>query len=101
LRSKVSIVFQDYARYDRTAYVNVALGAPHLFQNKEKVIESAEKAGAVNLVAGLKDGYEQMLGRRFDDGVDLSGGQWQRLATLNCTSWTSQRLPSTQQRNTN
>jgi ATP-binding cassette subfamily B protein len=80
LRKRVSLVFQDYVRYDRSVYTNVALGAPHLFHDHARVVRSVEKAGASCLIAGFKGGYEQMLGRRFDDGVDLSGGQWQRLA---------------------
>lgn len=80
LRRRISVVFQDFVRYDRPAYTNVAIGAPMRFDDKPAVAQSVERAGATCLVGSFKEGYDQMLGLRFEGGVDLSGGQWQRLA---------------------
>jgi ATP-binding cassette, subfamily B, bacterial len=80
LRRSVSVVFQDFARYDRSAYTNVAVGAADRFDDKCAVTRSVEMAGAAALIGSFNENYNQMLGLRFEGGVDLSGGQWQRLA---------------------
>jgi ATP-binding cassette, subfamily B, bacterial len=80
LRRNVSLVFQDFARYNRSAYTNVAIGAPDRFDDRSAVIQSVRRAGAGGLINSFKERYDQMLGLSFEGGIDLSGGQWQRLA---------------------
>ncbi|MEU3398081.1 ABC transporter ATP-binding protein [Streptomyces filamentosus] len=87
LRRRISAVFQDFMRYDLTAGENIGLGAPDADGDPARVRAAAVRAGADALVEGLPHGYDTMLGRSFsgpgddpDDGVELSGGQWQRVA---------------------
>ncbi|MEV6237009.1 ABC transporter ATP-binding protein [Lentzea sp. NPDC051838] len=89
LRSRIGAVFQDYMRYDLTAAENIALGDVSSMDDRGRVVGSAERAGAHDLVAALPRGYDTLLSRMFFDeadredpetGVLLSGGQWQRLA---------------------
>ncbi|HUB00217.1 MAG TPA: ABC transporter ATP-binding protein [Terracidiphilus sp.] len=80
LHSEIGVIFQDFMRYEMTARENIAVGridAPH---TPEEIEYAAEKSLASGVVGRLKGGYEQMLGRRFEGGVDLSGGEWQKLA---------------------
>ncbi|HLG74437.1 MAG TPA: ABC transporter ATP-binding protein [Chloroflexota bacterium] len=80
LRGAIAAMFQDYVTYQATASENIGLGdLPHL--EDRPVIEAASrKAGADELVAGLRDGYDTPLGRWFDGGANLSGGEWQKVA---------------------
>ena len=80
LHAEIGVIFQDFMRYEMTARENIAVGriaAPH---TAEEIELAAEKSLAAGVIARLHHGYEQMLGRRFDGGVDLSGGEWQKLA---------------------
>ena len=80
LYREIGVIFQDYMRYEMTARENIAVGRIEQLQNMELVRESARKSMAEDVVAKLPAGYDQMLGRRFDGGVDLSGGEWQKVA---------------------
>src|SRR5246127_3687805 len=80
LYSEIGVIFQDYMRYEMTALENIAVGRIEQLQNMDLVRESARKSMAEDGVAKLAGGYDQMLGRRFDGGVDLSGGEWQKVA---------------------
>jgi ATP-binding cassette, subfamily B, bacterial len=80
LYREIGVIFQDYMRYEMTARENIAVGRIEQLQNMELVRESAHKSLAEDVVAKLPAGYDQMLGRRFDGGVDLSGGEWQKVA---------------------
>jgi ATP-binding cassette, subfamily B, bacterial len=80
LYREIGVIFQDYMRYEMTARENIAVGRIEQLQNMELVRESAHKSMAEDVVAKLPAGYDQMLGRRFDGGVDLSGGEWQKVA---------------------
>jgi ATP-binding cassette subfamily B protein len=80
LYREIGVIFQDYMRYEMTARENIAVGRIEQLQNMELVRESARKSMAEDVVAKLAAGYDQMLGRRFDGGVDLSGGEWQKVA---------------------
>jgi ATP-binding cassette subfamily B protein len=80
LRKEFGIVFQDFVRYDLTARENVAAGDIRLLDNDEKIWEACRRSNASDFVNTLPGKLDQMLGRRFDGGVDLSGGQWQRIA---------------------
>lgn len=79
-RSSVSVVFQDFFRYDLSAADNVGLGRVEAIGERPLVEAAAQQAGADDIIAGLPKGYETMLGKTFDEGVDLSGGEWQHLA---------------------
>jgi ATP-binding cassette subfamily B protein len=80
LRREIGVIFQDYFRYDMAVRTNIGVGRLELAGNDEALWEAARKSGAHEMVAGLPRGLEQMLGRRFEGGVDLSGGEWQSLA---------------------
>jgi ATP-binding cassette subfamily B protein len=80
LYREIGVIFQDYMRYEMTARENIAVGRIEQIDNLQLVRQSAEKSMADDVVAKLPSGYEQMLGRRFDGGVDLSGGEWQKIA---------------------
>jgi ATP-binding cassette, subfamily B, bacterial len=82
----VGVIFQDFVRYDMTAEENIAVGRiGELGENGDeaahtKVVGAAERSLAAPVVEALPERYRQMLGRRFEGGVDLSGGQWQKVA---------------------
>jgi ATP-binding cassette subfamily B protein len=80
LRRNVGVIFQDFVRYDFLLRENIAVGnIPRL--DDDKAIETAAGRSLADTVASrLAGGYGQMLGRRFDGGVDLSGGEWQKVA---------------------
>jgi len=78
--SQIAVIFQDFMRYDMTAWENIAMGQISERKNMARIEIAARKSLAESVVAKLPGGYDQMLGRRFDSGVDLSGGEWQRVA---------------------
>ena len=78
--SQIAVIFQDFMRYDMTARENIAIGRISESQNLPEIKSAARKSLAENVISKLTGGYDQMLGRRFDGGVDLSGGEWQRVA---------------------
>jgi ATP-binding cassette, subfamily B, bacterial len=80
LYREIGVIFQDFMRYEMTARENIAVGLIEQVNNLPLVRQSARKSLADEVVGKLPSGYEQMLGRRFDGGVDLSGGEWQKLA---------------------
>lgn len=77
LRQQLCVVFQDFARYDMTLEENVRVSSLESSRDLEEILAGA---GAEELLDSLPDREKQMLGKRFADGVDLSGGQWQKLA---------------------
>ena len=80
LRSHLALVFQDYARYFLTARENIWLGNVRTPVDSEEITTAAQRTGADAVIRGLPHGYETVLGRMFENGVDLSVGQWQKLA---------------------
>jgi ATP-binding cassette, subfamily B, bacterial len=80
LYREVGVIFQDFMRYEMTARENIAVGRIEQIADLPLLLHSAQKSMADEVVARLPLGYEQMLGRRFDGGVDLSGGEWQKIA---------------------
>ncbi len=80
LCSQTGVIFQDFMRYEMTARENIAVGRIEYLNDDERIRSAARKSLADGVIAKLADGYEQMLGRRFEGGVDLSGGEWQKLA---------------------
>jgi ATP-binding cassette, subfamily B, bacterial len=80
LYREIGVIFQDFMRYEMTARENIAVGRIEQIDNLALLQQSAQKSMADEVVAKLSSGYEQMLGRRFEGGVDLSGGEWQKVA---------------------
>jgi ATP-binding cassette subfamily B protein len=80
LYRETGVIFQDFMRYEMTAAENIAVGRIEDLDNLPLLQAAAEKSLADQVIAKLEGGYRQMLGRRFEQGVDLSGGEWQKLA---------------------
>ncbi|MCW5923344.1 MAG: ABC transporter ATP-binding protein [Saprospiraceae bacterium] len=80
LRSQIGIIFQDFFRYAFTAAENIAVGNIAERTARPLIEESARKSLADEVVKNLPKKYDQMLGKRFSGGIDLSGGQWQKVA---------------------
>lgn len=80
LRDSVGVIFQDFFRYQLTARENIAVGRIEGLEDQPRIENSARKSLAEAVVDSLPARYEQVLGRRFADAVDLSGGQWQKIA---------------------
>ena len=88
LRHAIGVIFQDFVRYDMRFDENIGVGEiesvrADLDKNNgtpQSISAAAENSLAASLLPRFTKGYQQMLGRRFDDGVDLSGGEWQKIA---------------------
>ena len=80
LHAEIGVIFQDFMRYEMTARENIAVGRIEVPHTHMEIEHAAEKSLAAGVIARLHGGYDQMLGRRFETGVDLSGGEWQKLA---------------------
>jgi ATP-binding cassette subfamily B protein len=80
LHSEIGVIFQDFMRYEMTARENIEVGRIEVEHTIEELEYAAEKSLASEVIAKLHGGFDQMLGRRFEGGVDLSGGEWQKLA---------------------
>ncbi len=80
LRNEIGVIFQDYMRYDALANENIGFGRISQLDDQDRIVVSAEKSLAAPVVDKLPKAYAQMLGRRFEGGVDLSTGQWQKVA---------------------
>ena len=76
----LGILFQDFVRYEYPAKDNIFFGKVWDKENLKQIKESARLSGAKSMIEGFKGGYDQMLGRLFEDGVEPSGGQWQKIA---------------------
>lgn len=80
LRKEIGIIFQDFVQYHFTARENIAVGRITALEDQPRIEDAAWKSLAHTVIEKLDDGYEQMLSRRFDNGTNLSGGQWQKIA---------------------
>src|SRR5579872_41817 len=80
LYREIGVIFQDFMRYELTARENIAVGKIEQVGDLHLLQNAAFKSLAHEVVEKLPSRYEQMLGRRFEGGVDLSGGEWQKLA---------------------
>ena len=78
LRREMSVIFQDYVRYDLTARENIWLG--NVDVDMVEVVRAAGISGADGVINRLNNGYDTVLGRRFEDGAELSVGEWQKVA---------------------
>lgn len=76
---RVAAIFQDFTKYYLTAAENVGYGAVEHVGNRERLAAAADRAGASELVDGLSNGWDTILTRRYEGGIDLSGGEWQRI----------------------
>ena len=80
LHREIGVIFQDFMRYEMTARENIAVGQIEARGDFKSITDAARKSLAAPVIERLPLGYGQMLGRRFDGGVDLSGGEWQKIA---------------------
>jgi ATP-binding cassette, subfamily B, bacterial len=79
-QKRLAVIYQDYVRYELNAAANIGLGAPGIMADTGALERAVEWAGAGDVIAELPDGLATVLSARYPGGVDLSGGQWQRIA---------------------
>jgi ATP-binding cassette subfamily B protein len=80
LRREVGVIFQDFMRYDMSARTNIGVGRIEELDNDALLHSAARRSHAEEVLAKLPGDLDQMLGRRFEGGLDLSGGEWQKFA---------------------
>ncbi len=80
LRNEIGVIFQDYVTYQLSARENIGLARTERIEDMPLITDAAEKSGAHPVIADLPAGYETLLGRWFDQGHQLSGGEWQKVA---------------------
>jgi ATP-binding cassette subfamily B protein len=80
LHRHIGVIFQDFMRFEMTARENIAVGRIDQPHQQSDIELAAHKSLADTVVSKLAGGYDQMLGRRFEGGVELSGGEWQKIA---------------------
>jgi ATP-binding cassette subfamily B protein len=97
LRGNMGVIFQDFVRYNFAAADNIAVGRIAARDDRPRVERAAARSQADEVIARLPGGYEQMIGKRFRNGVELSGGEWQKIAitptstSSNRSAWTRAR----------
>jgi len=79
LRRNITVLFQQPLHFNATAAENIALGDTAAHLDSSSITEAARAAGADTVIGRLPNGYDSLLGKRFDDGAELSGGEWQRI----------------------
>jgi ATP-binding cassette subfamily B protein len=79
-RGRIAVLFQDFAKYHLTVAENIGMGAPQYAADRDLLRVAAERAGALPMIEKLPNGWETTLSPEYTGGVDLSGGQWQRIA---------------------
>jgi len=80
LRKNIGVIFQDFVRYDFVMKENIGVSQVERLDDEARIREAAHRSRADAVASRLEKGYDQMLGRRFDGGVELSGGEWQKVA---------------------
>ena len=80
LRGSMGVIFQDFVRYNFTAGDNIAVGRIAARGDQARIARAARSSQADDVIAGLPGGYGQRIGKRFKNGVELSGGEWQKVA---------------------
>jgi ATP-binding cassette subfamily B protein len=92
LRRNIGVIFQDFVRYHLTAAENIAVGQIDARDDRERIVEAARRSLADEVIEKLPGGYDQVIGKRFKNGVDLSGGEWQKVAIARAYMRDSQLL---------
>jgi ATP-binding cassette subfamily B protein len=80
LRANIGVIFQDFVRYHFTAADNIAVGRIEARNDRARIVEAARRSLADEVIRRLPKDYDQVLGKRFKAGIDLSGGEWQKVA---------------------
>ncbi|UXN57365.1 ABC transporter ATP-binding protein [Phyllobacterium zundukense] len=80
LRGNMGVIFQDFVRYNLSASDNIAVGRIAYRDDHPRIAQAASRSQADGVIARLPGQYEQMIGKRFKNGVELSGGEWQKIA---------------------
>ena len=80
LRANTGVIFQDFVRYHMTAAENIAVGRIDARDDRERIEQAARASLADDVIARLPHGYDQVIGKIFRGGIDLSGGEWQKIA---------------------
>ncbi|MEZ4328301.1 MAG: ABC transporter ATP-binding protein [Polyangiales bacterium] len=80
LRAHIGVIFQDFVRYHLSAGENIAVGRIDALEDQARIERAAEQSLADEVIAKLPRGYAQVIGKRFKTGVELSGGEWQKVA---------------------
>ncbi len=80
LRGSMGVIFQDFVRYNLPAGDNIAVGRIEARDDHERIARAASRSQADEVIGRLPRGYDQMIGKRFKNGVELSGGEWQKIA---------------------
>ncbi len=80
LRANIGVIFQDFVRYHLSAGENIGVGRIEALDDAARIREAARRGMADEVIDALPQGYDQLVGRRFKTGMDLSGGQWQKIA---------------------
>lgn len=80
LRGRMGVIFQDFVRYNLQAGDNIAVGRVEARGDQARIARAARRSQADEVIARLPNGYDQMIGKRFKNGVELSGGEWQKIA---------------------
>ena len=79
-RKRIGVIFQDFVHYQFTAAENIGIAQIELLKDRERIIDSAKKGGAHDIISKLPKGYDTLLGTWFKNGSELSIGQWQKVA---------------------
>jgi ATP-binding cassette, subfamily B, bacterial len=80
LRANIGVIFQDFVRFHLTAADNIAVGRIEARGDRSRIEDAAAQSGADQVIDRLPGGYDQVIGKRFRKGIDLSGGEWQKIA---------------------
>ncbi len=80
LRANIGVIFQDFVRYHMTAAENIAVGRIEARNDRPRIVHAAERSLADEVIERLPMRYDQIIGKRFKRGIDLSGGEWQKVA---------------------
>ena len=80
MRRNIGVIFQDFVRYEFILKENIGVSQVEALNDEARIREAARRSLADSVASRLEKGYDQMLGRRFDGGVELSGGEWQKVA---------------------
>jgi ATP-binding cassette subfamily B protein len=80
MRANIGVIFQDFVRYHFTAADNIAVGRIEARDDRARIVAAAERSLADEVIRKLPKGYDQIIGKRFRTGIDLSGGEWQKVA---------------------